>query len=189
MGQGTNSSNVTTAKPKVGGAIYRAKLSTALPTDAVSELSIGFESLGHVSDDGLTNGSTRDSQQIKAWGGAVVDESQTSFADTFKFKLIEATNTTVLKTVFGDKNVTGDLATGISVTVNSEEQEEFSWVVDTILKNNTLKRMVIPKGKVTNVADIVYADGKVIGYEITITAFLDDNGNNHYEYIKGKEEQ
>ena len=34
----SNVANVSTAKPKVGGAIYSAPLGTTLPTDAITEL-------------------------------------------------------------------------------------------------------------------------------------------------------
>ena len=42
----SNSSHVTTAKPKVGGAIYSAPLGTELPTDATTALNTAFKSLG-----------------------------------------------------------------------------------------------------------------------------------------------
>lgn len=56
-----------------------------------------------------------------------------------------------------------------------------------ILKN-ALKRIVVPSGSVTEVADIVYKDSEAIGYETTMKATPDSDGQTHYEYIveKGK---
>ena len=47
--------NVTAAKPKVGGAVWRAPAGSKLPKNAVEALDTAFKSLGYISEDGLTN--------------------------------------------------------------------------------------------------------------------------------------
>ena len=177
--------NVAVGKPKVGGAIYRAPVGTTLPTSVDGALDEAFEGLGYCADDGLTNTNSPESDSVTAWGGDTVYTMQTSKEDTFGFKLIEVLNINVLKVVYGDNNVSGSLADGITVKANTDAMEESSWVID-IIMNGALKRVVIPQAKITEIGDITYKDDEVAGYELKLTATPDASGQTHYEYIKLK---
>ena len=178
-----NSAYVSTGKPKVGGAIFRAPLGTRVPTSATEQLDPAFKDIGYVSSDGVTNANSRESEDIKAWGGTTVLSSQTDVTDTWAAQFIEALNIEVLKMVFGSNNVTGSLDTGITVTVNAQEAEEAVYVFDMVLKNNVLKRVVLPQAKMSELGDTVYKDNEAIAYDVTMTALPDTSGNMHYEYI------
>lgn len=179
-----NTSNVTASKPKVGGAVFAAPIGTTLPTDATSALDAAFMELGYVSEDGVTNSNSPESDTIKAWGGDTVLTLLTSKDDTYSFTLLEVMNLNVLKLIYGEDNVTGDLATGITIKANSQDLEEHVIVIDMILRNDALKRIVIPIAKVSEVGDITYSDSDAVGYETTLFCSADYQGNTHYEYIK-----
>lgn len=176
--------NVSAGKPKVGGCIYRAPVGTSLPTDVTTALNGSFVEMGYISEDGVTNSNSPSSNKIKAWGGDVVLIIQEGKEDTFKYKLIECTNLEAIKSVYGADNVTGALATGITIKANSKQQSPYSYVIDMVMNNNAARRIVIPNGAVSAVGDIVYKDSDVIGYETTLDCLPDSNGNTHYEYVQ-----
>ena len=90
----------------------------------------------------------------------------------------------MLKAVYRSDNVTGSLSSGVTVKANAKEAESGVWAIELVLNNNTVKRIVIPDGKISEIGDITYSDTDAVGYEITITAIPDTSGNTHYEYIK-----
>lgn len=176
--------NVSTGKPKVSGAVFRAPLGSTLPADATTALDAAFIAMGYVSEDGLTNEFSVESDEVKAWGGDVVLATQTDRPDKFKYVAIESMNQEVLKAYYGNTNVTGTLAEGITVTANTKELGAHSYVFDMVLRGGGFKRIVVPNGMVSETGEVVYVDDKPIGYEMTITAMPDASGNTHYEYIK-----
>lgn len=176
--------NVSAGKPKIGGAIFRAPLGTALPTNATVALNAAFKGLGFVSDAGLTNSAGITSNDVKSWGGNTVMSVVEDRADKYRFTAIEALNPEVLKAFYGDDNVSGELATGITVQQNLKEPGTYSWVFDMIMRNGALKRIVLPAAELSETGDIVYVDNQPVGYPMTLTATPDEQDNTHYEYIQ-----
>lgn len=177
-------SKVTTGKPLVGGAIQVGDSSATAPTDAKTPL-VGFTPLGYISEDGVSNSNSPETDNIKAWGGDIVQTYQTEKADTFTFTLIEPLREAVKKFVYGEDNVT--VSNGLTtVQANADEAVEHKIIIDMIMTGNILKRIYIPRAKLTEIGEITYADESAVGYECTITALPDANENTHYEFEEAK---
>ncbi len=88
----TSKANVIAGKPKVGGAVFRAPLGTALPTDATTPLPEAFVELGYVSSDGWTRLINKSYEAIAAWGGDEVSKSRAEHSVGFSLSLIENLN-------------------------------------------------------------------------------------------------
>ncbi len=174
--------NVSTGKGQIGGYAFISPTSATMPTDATTALGTSFLGLGYISEDGITNATERDSESITDMNGNTVITVQTSHSETFQATFIESLNVNVLKLVYGDDNVT-ETGGAISIGVNGEEPEEKAFVFELIMLDGKKKRIVIPRGKVTEVGDIVYRASEAIGYEVTIEALPDDSGEKHHEYV------
>ena len=119
-------------------------------------------------------------------GGVVVKHLDGDFEDGFKLKYIEALNSEVLKEYHGEGAVSGTLETGITVNVAPNNQDYKMIVIDMLLnKGKVLKRIVIPRCKVTKTSDVTYVDNKTIEYEVEYSCEEGyDDGSYHKEYIK-----
>jgi hypothetical protein len=177
-----NAQKVSTGKPKVSGAVFRAPAGTTLPTDATTALAAAFAELGYVSEDGVTNSNTPESNEIKDWGGQTVLVVENSITDDFVFTLIESLNPNVLKARYGDSKVT-ESGANISITADGTTVPEAVYVIDMALRGGAMKRIVIPNGSIKSVGDVVYKADQAIGYPITLAAMPDSTGVNHKEYI------
>ena len=181
-----NKENVSEAKPKITGSVFKAPKDTVPPTSADAELGQDFKCCGYISEDGLTFSKSESSEPVKAWGGVVVKHLDGDFEDGFKLKYIEALNSEVLKEYHGEGAVSGTLETGITVNVAPNNQDYKMIVIDMLLnKGKVLKRIVIPRCKVTKTSDVTYVDNKTSEYEVEYSCEEGyDDGSYHKEYIK-----
>lgn len=179
--------NVSAGKPKISGAVFVAPTNATLPTTVSETLAEAFKCLGYISDAGITNDMTRESTDVKAWGGDTVLTVQTGKNDTWTFSMIETTNVDVLKQTFGEGNVAVNDDGSYTVKVNSQELTAHAWVFDMILRDGGLKRSVLPSATVVNTDAVTYSDSAAIGFNTTLKAMPDVAGNTHYEYIKKAE--
>lgn len=182
---GNTASYVSTGKPTPSGAVYVAPIGTALPSTADEDMTLNsaYTCLGFVSEDGLENANDLNVSEIKAWGGLTVYRSLNGLNDTFSLKLIESLNVDVLKTVYGDNNVTTTEGGDIKVNVVAEDPQEKIWVFDMAIRGGKPKKIIIQDGAVTARETITYNDSDAIAYGITVSAYPDSDGKTHFELV------
>lgn len=178
-----NTANVTAGQPKESGGAYRAPVGSTLPTDASAALDAAFQALGYVSDAGLTNSFTQQHTEIKDWGGQTVLVTSEQTTDNFQLVLLESKALEVLKAFFGADNVSGTLATGITIKANRKQLPPAAYVFELEMSGGGYHRIVLPKAQLYTRADRVFVGNNAVGYGLTLSCLPDAEGNSHYEYM------
>lgn len=179
----TDVMKVGIGKPQVKGSIYAYPATAAYPTTAAEELDEEVASeVGYISEDGVANAFNDSHTDIKAWGGDIVASPLNESSETFNFTMIETNEASMIE-YFGKDNVTHNELGELVVASSAYDKPAHPWVIDTVLNEYTLERIVIPRGKVTELGELSYNDGAVLGYPITIKALPDKFGKRAYRYI------
>lgn len=181
-----SAANVTTGKHLVDGGIYFAPAGTTLPTDATTALGSTFTNLGYISEDGVTIQYTRTSEDMKEWNGDVIDTLTTEHGVAFKAKFLESVKPEVLKVIYGDDNVTVATGGAITVNVNANDLDEYVFVIDTVVKGDRKQRRVFPRGKLTELGDVVMSANEATAFDATITALVGSDGDKEKLYISAE---
>ena len=166
-------SNVSTGKPKAGGAVFVAPAGTPLPTDATTELSEAFVCVGFVDPDGVTVTPTETANDFTEWGGSTVDQDKSEFKETTAFAMLEskAENMCLL---YGDDAVT-KTETGYRAVHRGGNDAERVMVIDTLIKNARVRRIV------------KYSRTELVKYAATFTNLYDETIDGcSVEYVSDK---
>lgn len=180
-------SKVFVGAPAVGGAIFRAPLTTALPTDTSTALDAAFIAQGHVSDEGFTRAIEKAYASIVAWGGQEVAKNRTELTVSAAFALIQTIDSDVLETVFGADAVTVTAATTstseeIAVAYDGAELPTSAWVVN-MSYNRRKRRIVFPNAQLTTESfEQTFTDEDLAAFPVELTIYTDDAGKYFYEY-------
>lgn len=183
MAKKKNPDLVSAGKPKSGGAVFIAPAGTTVPTDALTELPEDYKCLGCISEDGVVNTQSIESEDFNDWEGDVVDTSTTKYSETLQMTFLEAVNPDVLAYIYGDSHVHLTEGGGIHIEHTGDDRDECVLVVDTILKNKRINRLVAPRSIVGEIGDVSRKRNELMGYQATIKTLVDDGGVPVHEYI------
>lgn len=187
-----NVNNTFVANPPIdGGVLFSMTLgAAALPTDAKAELPAPLKDNDHgaVGENGIAVQRNRTTQDIKMFGGKTLRTVQTEYDEAVVITLLEDDNEVVLETINGADNVVvGEPdEDGLAKTIYhvSTPLPIKSWVVECI-DGEKLKRYVIEKGQVTEVAEVTDVHTNVTQYQVTIKTYestIGGKGVNVVEY-------
>ncbi len=180
-----NTDNVSSAKGVSGGYIFSAPVGTELPTDYKTQLGSAFKVLGFISNDGYTETTDSDSEDLTDMNGDLMDSPQTSRVESGQLTLAEIKAET-LKAQYGEANVT-DEGGMITVKHNGKSTTVRSYVLELVLKNGRRWRKVIPMGQSADLDDLNVAVGELCARALTIKYLTDADGNTCYDYIQSTE--
>lgn len=173
-----DTSLITVGQPSQGGYLY-AYIGTpeSLPTDAVSALPSGFESVGYITENGINDTASITSNKFGEWGGTNVLSFNSKIEGTMKVELEEINRPVCAKLRYGSNNVTVDTdGTVKSVKETTAPNEEVCFVAEEIESNGMKRRIIFPRVKVESVDDIAHQLGSLMVYGLTFTKLVGADG-------------
>lgn len=158
----------------ITGEMFSAPSGTTQPTNAETALSASFLGHGFISEDGVTESWDDSVDNIVAWQNAVVVRAaRSSSVATFNFKLIQTRGSNLELYYVGSTVEANGGEWKIAVVPANSDPRVFAF---NLVDGDKIARISIGNGEVTERGDIVYKNGEAIGYEVTVTAYPDDNG-------------
>lgn len=146
-----------------GGAFVSLDNSGTVPTSASAAVSVDFDEVGYIGEDGVTQTIGTDTTDIRAWqNGDLVRRVQTSHDVSYGFTMLE-TNPVALEAYYGN------YAAG-KVEITGDQLPRVPWVFD-VFDGDEKIRIAIPSGQITERGDVQYVNGNAIAYPVTVTAY------------------
>lgn len=188
-----DASNVGIAKGREGGYACVAPAGTDPTTyidmtktlaELCKQASSALKSLGYISEDGVTVTTDTDTDDKTDWSGVTIVSPLTSYSESVQATFLESRDS-VLKTVYGDANVTSSEGT-TTVRHNKNFTAAHMFVFDCVVSDTKVKRIVIPNGVISERDDMEMNNSDLAGYTPTIkclpSTFFDGDCMREYIY-------
>lgn len=169
-----DASTVGVAKGRPGGYAAVFPLGTPLTTlkdvsktleELVAEVP-GADSLGYISEDGVTIPTDTSAEDRRDWGGNVIKSELTEFATSISVTFLESRDS-VLMTVYGDANVS--TKDGVRETrVNQNFTGAHAFLFEHVIGDSMVRRTVVENGSITERDDLAMNNSDLLGYAPTI---------------------
>lgn len=182
--------NLTTVgKPGEGGCCYTNLTDLSVPTDATTKMSTltAFLSLGELSTNGFTEGSSKSKTELKGWHNTTLQMADGDESKTYKVEFVEVNRPSVAKLKYGTANV----ETGADGSV-SHIKDRFGvdvtvpLVFDEVESNGFRRRTVVKRANVTSFDDVPHQRGSLMVYGMTFTVLDPGDGTQAVDIYRAK---
>lgn len=164
-----------TANPRIwlGADVYVAPVGTTAPTDTTTPLDAGFLPIGLLHEDGMTMSRDEDVTDHYAYGSKLIRTTRQKHKRTLKVTALEDN-----VAVFGLANPgsTASTTTGTTTRVVMVPTSNPQAFVFELVDGDVTKRLVVPRGEVTEVGDMTISDSEICSQELTITVYAASDG-------------
>ena len=189
-----NSTNVSTTRGVKGGYFLSAPVDTAANKQPTKETAFTWtpdatvwENQGYIVEDGITEGVSIDGgDELRDINLDPVDTTESSYTETVQVGFMEVAKNP-LATQYGHQNVTDANGTLEVVHNWSKAGEERMYVFLLLLKNGRKWVKFIPRGKVTELAELTLNATTVAQRQATITYLTNSDGAGCYDWIESTE--
>lgn len=171
--------NPTAVRVGVTGTVYLAPLGTPLPTDTTTNLNAGFQSVGFISEEALTESLAITTERLRAWQRPVGIRTLTTEVEwTFQFGMLE-TSPLALDLYYGlddGTSVTGGVA---KTSIKAFPQSIQRAMVIEIVDGDITTRYAIPVVEIGDREEVAHnlSEGTIWGVTTNVMGSdLDDMG-------------
>ncbi|OZG53103.1 tail protein [Alloscardovia macacae] len=158
--------NASYSKTQVTGTVFFAPAGTPLPKSASEALGSVFKNAGFIGKDGISWKVKTESSSMQEMGGRTIKTELTSYSEGCTFTLMEYLRSEANELRYGAANVSTSGA-GTTIYHAMPTSTPLVLVIDTILSDGSLDRIVAPSALMTEVGDIKRASSEELGHEVT----------------------
>ncbi|WP_239502178.1 phage tail protein [Streptomyces qinglanensis] len=165
------------------GGGWTAPVGTTSPGDPLIQPTGLWQPIGGISEDGLTQGFDEDSEEYTPWGYTSPWRTTiTKSVRTFGLTAWETSRTTVKSIQYriaeADLAPDEDGLTTYAETASPLPDRRAWWFI--VIDGNVMQGFYVPEGEVSERSDVSHKQDETAGYEWTITAYPDTEGNTVY---------
>ena len=165
------------------GGGWTGPLGTTSPGDPQIQPVGAWRPLGAVSEDGLTQGFDEDSEEYIPWGyTSPIRTTITKSLRTFGLTVWETARTTVksLQYRLPEAELEPDVGglTTYAESASPQPDRRAWWFI--VVDGSSMQGFYVPEGEISDRSDVNHKGDEMAGYEWTITAYPDAEGNTVY---------